>query len=82
VIRVLDRGPGVPEAHRERIYEKFHRVDDSLTARQPGSGLGLTIARRMLRDLGGDVVYEPRAGGGAAFRVTLPLAPAAQEGQA
>jgi signal transduction histidine kinase len=82
VIRVLDRGPGVPEAHRERIFEKFHRVDDSLTARQPGSGLGLTIARRMLRDLGGDVVYEPRAGGGAAFRVTLPLAPAAQEGQA
>jgi signal transduction histidine kinase len=70
-IRIGDRGPGVPAAHRERIFEKFHRVDDSLTARQPGSGLGLSIARRILRDHGGDLTFRPRDGGGAIFIVSL-----------
>ena len=67
-----DRGPGVPAAHRERIFEKFHRVDDSLTTVRPGAGLGLSIARRLLRDLGGDIFYEPREGGGSVFAVILP----------
>jgi len=70
-IRISDRGSGVPAAHRERIFEKFHRVDDSLTARQPGSGLGLSIARRILRDHGGDLTFRPREGGGAVFTVSL-----------
>ena len=73
---VCDRGPGIPPAHRERIFEQFHRVDNSLTAAQPGSGLGLSIARRQMRDLGGDVTYEPRAGGGACFTVRFPPVPA------
>jgi len=72
-IRVMDRGPGVPSEHQKRIFDTFHRVDDSLTTRQPGTGLGLSIARRMLRDLGGDLVYEPRPGGGSSFAVRLPL---------
>ncbi|MBN1674664.1 MAG: HAMP domain-containing histidine kinase [Kiritimatiellae bacterium] len=71
-LRVMDRGPGVPSEHRARIFDKFHRVDNSLTARQPGSGLGLSIARRLLRDLGGDLRYEPREGGGSTFVVALP----------
>lgn len=71
-LKFLDRGPGVPPAHRESIFEKFHRVDDSLTARQPGSGLGLTIALRILRDLGGGLRYEPREGGGSCFTVFIP----------
>ena len=66
-LRVLDRGPGVPPAHRERIFEKFHRVDDTLTAEKHGAGLGLSIARQRARGLGGELRYEPRAGGGAAF---------------
>lgn len=70
-IWIMDRGSGVSPAHRERIFEKFHRVDDSLTAQQPGAGLGLSIARRLLRDLGGDLVYEPRKGGGSCFVVTI-----------
>jgi signal transduction histidine kinase len=72
-IEVADRGPGVSDAHRERIFEQFHRVDDSLTARQQGSGLGLSIARRILRDLGGDLTYRPGKDGGSCFVVTLPI---------
>jgi len=71
-LRVLDRGPGVPVEHRERIFEKFHRVDDTLTAEKHGAGLGLSIARQLARGLGGELRYEPRPGGGAAFILELP----------
>ena len=71
-VRFLDRGPGVPASHRGRLFQKFHRVDDSLTSRQPGTGLGLSIARRMMRDMGGDVFFEPRQGGGSCFILRLP----------
>ena len=70
-IRLLDRGPGIPPEHRARLFETFYRVDDTLTARQSGTGLGLSLARRMLRELGGDVRFEPREGGGAVFIVEL-----------
>lgn len=70
-LRVMDRGPGIPSRHRARIFEKFHRVDDSLTARQPGSGLGLSIARSIMRELKGDLRYEPRVGGGSCFEVLI-----------
>ncbi len=69
---VLDRGPGVPPEHRERIFEAFHRVDDSITATATGVGLGLSIARRLARDLDGDAIYRPRPGGGAWFSLYLP----------
>jgi signal transduction histidine kinase len=71
-LRVLDRGPGVPPEHRERIFEKFHRVDDTLTAEKSGAGLGLSIARQLARGLGGELRYIPRAGGGAEFILKLP----------
>lgn len=71
-IRFMDRGPGVPPAHRSSIFEKFHRIDDSLTSQQPGSGLGLSIARRFLTDLDGDLLFEPRGGGGSCFVVLVP----------
>ena len=71
-VRVADRGPGVPAEHRERVFEKFHRVDDALTAEKTGAGLGLSIARQLARGLGGDLRCAPRAGGGAEFVLTLP----------
>ncbi|MGH7945396.1 MAG: sensor histidine kinase, partial [Opitutaceae bacterium] len=71
-VRVSDRGRGVPPEHRERIFEKFHRVDDALTAEKTGAGLGLSIARQLARGLGGELRYEPRTGAGAEFVLELP----------
>lgn len=70
-ITVADRGPGIPSSQREKIFEKFHRVDDTLTAAQGGAGLGLSIARQLARGLGGDLAYSPREGGGSEFTLTL-----------
>lgn len=72
VVRFQDRGPGIPAAHRRQVFEKFHRVDASLTARQQGSGLGLSIARQLAEGLGGSLDFCPNAGGGACFELTLP----------
>lgn len=74
-LMIMDRGPGVPAKHQSRIFEKFHRVDNSLTSRQPGSGLGLSIARSIMREMKGDVFYEPRVGGGSCFVILIPLLP-------
>ncbi len=73
VIHVRDRGSGVPEQLREKIFQEFFRVDDSLTSRVKGTGLGLTIARRIARDLGGDLTCAARAGGGSDFALRLPM---------
>ncbi|MBN2418164.1 MAG: HAMP domain-containing histidine kinase [Deltaproteobacteria bacterium] len=72
-IKVEDRGPGVPESHRKKIFEKFHRVDESLTTRIQGSGLGLSIAKRMLEDIGGNLSYTPGQAGGSCFTVKVPV---------
>jgi len=73
-LTVSDHGAGVPLAHQERIFEMFHRVDDSITARLPGAGLGLSIARRLLRDQEGDLSYQANEPNGASFVASLPLA--------
>jgi signal transduction histidine kinase len=72
-IKVLDRGPGVPRGSEEKIFEKFYRAHDSLSSGIQGSGLGLTLARQIARAHGGDVVYEPREGGGSCFVLRLPI---------
>lgn len=73
LLSVSDRGPGIPAGQRERVFRRFHRLDDSLTATHPGSGLGLTIARRVLRGVGGDLQVEPRELGGSRFCIRLPV---------
>jgi signal transduction histidine kinase len=72
-VAVLDRGAGVPRGSEEKIFEKFYRAHDSLSSGIEGSGLGLTLARHIARAHGGDVVYEPRDGGGSCFSLRLPL---------
>jgi signal transduction histidine kinase len=72
LITVGDRGIGIPEQDREKVFQAFYRVDDSLSSGIQGTGLGLTIARRIVRDLGGDLVCKPRRGGGTDFVVQLP----------
>ena len=74
-VKVLDRGLGVPRGSGEKIFEKFYRAHDSLNSGVQGSGLGLTIARQIARAHGGDVVYEPREGGGSSFILRLPVKP-------
>lgn len=73
-IEVLDRGPGVPEAARERIFEAFYRVDGH--SEQAGNvGLGLSLVRQIARRHGGDAHHKPREGGGSRFVVRLPVSP-------
>ena len=72
-VDVLDRGAGIPARQVKTVFEPFHRLDDSLSSGIPGSGLGLTLARRMARAHGGDVTYSARAGGGSCFTLAVPL---------
>ncbi|MDP2653325.1 MAG: HAMP domain-containing sensor histidine kinase [Candidatus Omnitrophota bacterium] len=78
LINVMDRGIGIPAAHARRIFEEFYRVDDSLTAKTRGTGLGLTIAQSIARDHGGEILCIPRDGGGSIFQVKLPCLEASQ----
>lgn len=72
---VADDGPGVPAAERERIFDRLVRLDEARDRRRGGSGLGLPIARGVVRAHGGELsCVEPEDGSGAAFRVLLPLA--------
>ena len=70
---VADRGPGVPPAERERIFESFYRPRGTASD-AGGAGLGLSIARRLAEAQGGGVQYEPRDGGGSVFILRLPAA--------
>ncbi len=69
--RVCDRGPGVPETERERIFEPFHRMPGA-SERDGGVGLGLALARQIARRHAGEVRCEGREGGGSCFVVELP----------
>ncbi|HVO38175.1 MAG TPA: HAMP domain-containing sensor histidine kinase [Spirochaetia bacterium] len=80
-VHVRDRGIGVREKDRERVFKEFFRVDDSLSARVPGTGLGLTIARRIAREHGGDVTCGGRDDGGSDFVLLLPAAATGEEEQ-
>ncbi|HLL79250.1 MAG TPA: ATP-binding protein, partial [Ktedonobacteraceae bacterium] len=73
-IRVADRGPGIPEADRERVFDKFYRVLETQThtSRTTGSGLGLAVSKGLVEAHGGHIWVEKREGGGAVFRFTLP----------
>lgn len=70
-ISVTDRGPGVAEEERERIFEKFSR--GRRTATLPGAGLGLSIARSLAELHGGTITYEDAPGGGATFVLRVPV---------
>ncbi len=72
-IRIRDRGPGVPEAYRERIFEPFYRLPGH--AEQAGGvGLGLSLVRQIAERHGGSVRCELREGGGSVFVLTIPRA--------
>ncbi|MDO4904308.1 MAG: HAMP domain-containing sensor histidine kinase [Lautropia sp.] len=71
-IEVLDRGRGVPEQSRERIFEPFYRVSGH-SEQAGGVGLGLSLVQQIAQRHGGQAAYESRDGGGSCFVVVLPL---------
>ncbi|MCR6031553.1 HAMP domain-containing protein [Nocardioides sp. zg-579] len=81
-LAVEDDGPGVPEAERERVFERFVRLDDARARDAGGSGLGLAIVREAVAAHGGTVGVSTSALGGARFVVRLPAAAAEGAGGA
>ena len=79
VIHVTDTGVGIPQAELGRIFEEFVQVDQTLARRKGGAGLGLAIASRLARLMGGDIAVSSVAGSGSRFTLTLPRAPEASE---
>lgn len=73
-VRVLDRGPGIPEGDRERIFQPFFRLESSRSQRTGGSGLGLAIVRQLGEAQGWRVEVSDRPGGGACFTLRLSRA--------
>lgn len=73
-VRVSDRGPGIPQSERQRVFEPFVRADDDPRA---GSGLGLSIAQALVEAHGGSMWIEPAPGGGATVAFRLPKGKAA-----
>jgi len=71
LVEVADRGPGIPRGEEERVFQKFTRLADR--AAPGGAGLGLAICRGIVAAHGGRIWVEPRPGGGARFRFSLPI---------
>ncbi|MFY0565227.1 ATP-binding protein [Archangium lansingense] len=71
-VSVEDRGPGIPESFRARIFEKFAQADGSDTRRKGGTGLGLSISRALVEQMGGTLDFVTGDGLGTTFRVELP----------
>ena len=72
IIRVLDRGPGIPEDQLDKVFDPFYRLEGSRSRQTGGSGLGLSIARNTARAHGGELTLHNRQEGGLEARLTLP----------
>jgi PAS domain S-box-containing protein len=73
VFEVSDTGPGIAAEHLHRVFDAFWQVDQRMTRKAGGTGLGLSVARQLARLLGGDVTVESRVGAGSVFTVDLPI---------
>jgi PAS domain S-box-containing protein len=71
-IAVHDRGPGIPEAFRSRIFGRFAQADSTATRQKGGTGLGLAICKRLIEMMQGRIAFEDRPGGGTTFWFELP----------
>ncbi len=81
VLEVADQGPGLRASQAERVFERFYRADQARTRKAGGAGLGLAIVAALVAAHGGTVSVDSTPGHGATFRITLPLAPEAQDRQ-
>jgi signal transduction histidine kinase len=73
LVVISDNGPGVPDEETQRVFENFEQLSKGDTREATGIGLGLPIARRLARAMGGEVWYERRFPTGARFCFSLPL---------
>jgi len=71
-LEVVDRGPGIPEEFRSRIFGRFQQADSSDTRQKGGTGLGLAITRLIVENLGGKIGFETEMGRGTTFWIELP----------
>lgn len=71
---VRDEGPGIPPSQRERIFEKFYRLDPNMTQGVGGTGLGLYICRELIQSMGGEIWVDSEPGRGSTFQFELPVA--------
>jgi signal transduction histidine kinase len=72
VLEIADHGIGIPRSQHERIFEKFHRLDPSLSRGVGGTGLGLYITHELVNRMGGRISVRSQPGHGTTFRVELP----------
>jgi signal transduction histidine kinase len=72
LVSVMDRGIGIREDDRERVFDRFYQVEDALHHSKQGIGLGLYIAKEIVNGHSGKIWCEARPGGGSIFRFTLP----------
>lgn len=73
-VLVKDSGPGVPPEHREKVFDRFYRIDQGRTRDSGGTGLGLAIAKWIVHAHGGEIHLVNAAGGGSVFSIHLPSA--------
>jgi two-component system phosphate regulon sensor histidine kinase PhoR len=73
ILEVTDTGIGIPAADRDRIFERFYRVDRDRSRDMGGTGLGLSIVKHLVQSYGGSITVESRLNRGSTFRVALPL---------
>ncbi|HSK36571.1 MAG TPA: ATP-binding protein, partial [Actinomycetota bacterium] len=78
---VADRGRGIPRDELDRVFEKFHRVEDPMTMTTGGTGLGLYIARELTRAMGGEIEATSAPRRGSTFTVRLPMARGREGGE-
>src|SRR5262249_21622888 len=81
-LSVSDTGPGIPSEERDRIFEKFHQIDSSITKTKGGTGLGLAIAKQIVEMHGGRIWVESTLGQGSTFHMELPVRARAAAGAA
>lgn len=76
-ITVSDNGPGIAASKREDVFRPFYRLEESRNRETGGSGLGLAVARSIVRRHGGDILLENGAAGGLLVRIIFPHTPMA-----
>jgi signal transduction histidine kinase len=74
IVAVADEGPGIAPEYRDRIFDRFFRVDEARSRDRGGTGLGLAIAKWAVEINGGQIAVDQRPNGGSVFRIVLPLA--------